>query len=361
MHTDSLPLIDLSGTPQVCGRAHGEALRAVIAGKIERWHAAIGEAYGQEPNAFLRRLLAGTDFRPAIARWTPALAEEIAGIAEGAGQAEETIYAMQLMDEEWWFGQAETDGHCSSLGVTTGEGTLLGQTLDLPRWHDGAQALLRFRDANGTETLVFTSAGMVGLMGVSGHGLGLCVNTLSQLSRSRRGLPVACVLRGALARRDHSSALEFLRSVTHASGQNYLVGDRRAVTSLECSAGRAVAAEPSGGRVWHTNHPLASRDVVMAGVDLSGTAESRGRLATLARRLDRTAAAAADVALIKETLAARDDPAAPVSVEPAPQDAPTAFMTIGAVVYELGETVRLHVAAGPPSREGWRSIALKAA
>lgn len=154
-----------------------------------------------------------------------------------------------------------------------------------------------------------------------------------------------------------ATAEAFLRDVRHASGQNYMAGDRKSLVSLECSAGDVAAAPLFGGdRIWHTNHPLANSDRVEAGVDLSGTPESRGRLATLARRLDGAAAAALNLDLARAALSARDDPTAPVSIESGPGDPLTASMTIGAVIYELAATVRLHVTAGPPSRESWRTF-----
>lgn len=364
MQSDKVPVVELRGTPRAMGRAHGEALRRQIADKIGRWHEAIALAYGQAPAPFLARFLGETDFRQAIARWTPALAEEIAGLAEGAGLDETTAYALQLMDEEWWFGKSAGPGHCSSLGIHPGgePATLMGQTMDLPHWHEGAQALLRLTDESGVETLVFTSAGMVGLMGLSGSGLGLCVNTLLQLSRSREGLPVTCVVRGLLASGDHDRALRFLKGVGHASGQNYLVGDRRLVTSVECSAGGAVPV-PSRGpdqRVWHTNHPLASGDR-LRGPEAEDGDNSLGRYAALTRCLGGPVTAAVSAETLRQALATRDDPAAPVSNEVAADAGPLAFATFGAVVYEIGEALTLHLAGGPPSRESWRRFSVKSA
>ena len=160
MRTDSMPVVDCPTGARERGRAHGEALRIVIGEKIARWHQAIGEAYREPPAVFLSRFLAATNFRTMSASLTPDLLDEVTGIAEGAKIAEETAYALQLMDEEWWFSKSTGDGHCSSLAIAPdgGRPTLVGQTMDLPRWHDGAQALLRIAADDGHETLVFTSA-----------------------------------------------------------------------------------------------------------------------------------------------------------------------------------------------------------
>ncbi|EIM73546.1 peptidase c45 acyl-coenzyme a:6-aminopenicillanic acid acyl-transferase [Nitratireductor aquibiodomus RA22] len=191
MRTVDLPVIDCPALPRERGRAHGEGLREAITDKITRWRRAIPQAYGIDAEVFLPRFLEGTNFHKAIARHAPDLMEEIEGIAEGAGVAPETIYAMQLMDEEWWFGSAFGDGHCSSIAVAPGDGqtTLVAQTMDLPYWHDGAQALLRMDTADGGELLVFTSAGMLGLLGVSGGGLAFASIPWLSFRRTQRAFP----------------------------------------------------------------------------------------------------------------------------------------------------------------------------
>lgn len=352
MRTKDLPIVDCAGNARRRGQAHGEALRGVIAAKVERWREAIGEAYGTPASLFLPRFLEATDFRAAIAAHTPDLADEVVGIAEGAGLPEETAYALQLMDEEWWWGRSNAV-HCSSLAVAPADGkpALVAQTMDLPRWHDGAQALLRIQGADH-QSLLFTSAGMIGLMGVSGRGLGICVNTLSQLAVNPYGLPVAFVMRGALAQGSVAAAADFLDRVPHASGQNYQLGDRSEARTFECSAGGAVQVPFSNGCSPHTNHPLVSTDRRDATARMEGSEDSRGRLDSLRTDI----AAAHDVAVIKTILAARRAGGI-VSITPQ-SAASTAPMTIGSVIYSLGENIELSVCAGPPSHESWREITI---
>lgn len=357
MRTEDLVIVECRGGPRHRGRAHGETLRRVIAEKVGRWHAAIGEAYGEAADRFLPRFLAATDFAPAIAKHVPDLAEELRGIAEGADLPHETIYAMQLMDEEWWFGKAAGHGHCSSLAVSPGarRPTILAQTMDLSCWQDGTQALLKFEEDDGSDTCVFTSAGMIGLMGVSGRGLGICVNTLSQLNVNPRGLPVAFVMRGALASGSVEAAAELLRTVPHASGQNYQLGGKYGVRTFECSAGGAVELALEGRRSLHTNHPLASRD---GKASLEGTKDSLGRLQSLHADLGADRIADPTQEDVKTALSAQREDAA-VSIVPAADARLTDPLTLGAVVYEIGEIIELSVAAGPPSIQSWRRITLR--
>jgi hypothetical protein len=351
----SLPLVDCPFVDaRARGRAHGESLRPVIREKIGRWRSAIEEDYGEAPTSFVARLLAHTRFDAAIARHTPELADEVRGIAEGAEIDPSDAYALQLMDEEWWFGRAAHDGHCSSAGFAPagGEATVLGQTMDLPAWHDGAQALLRLRNADGSQTLVFTSAGMIGLMGVAGHNLGLCVNTLGGLRSRLDGLPVAYVVRGALATRNTTAAARFLFEVPHASGQNYTIADRRTLRAFECSAAGAVELDMKDGRLLHANDPMASADW-RTGPVTSGN--SAARLAALRGECEGSSGPRAE--LLKAALCSRREGAA-ISIRPAAGAKSSSLMSIGGVVYEIGDAIRIWVSAGPPSLESWRESAI---
>lgn len=355
MKTELLPIVDCPFPPLARGRAHGEALRGVIRDKVGRWHEAIGAAYREPPQTFLSRFLARTAFRAAAAAHAPGLLDEVRGIAEGAQLPEETAFSLQLMDEEWWWGAAGLE-HCSGAAVAPSDAapTVMGQTMDLPAWHDGAQALLRLAEEDGTETLVFTSAGMIGLMGLSGRGLGICVNTLSALRPNPAGLPVAFVMRGALSQADAEGAAAFLRRVPHASGQNYLLGDRRGVRAFECSAAGAAEILAANGRILHTNHPLASADLCEGRGADDRRRDSVERLGNLEAGLG--GAPGVSAAALRSALSARRDRGG-VSVE-APENAgPLHPMTVGAVVYEIAAgAARLWVAAGPPSREEWRPV-----
>lgn len=358
MRAEHLPIVECPTGPRERGRAHGEALRGVIADKIGRWHAAIGEAYGEPADSFLPRFLAATGFHAAISARAPDLALEVEGIAEGAGITAETAHALQLMDEEWWFGRAGGDGHCSSMAIAParGRGAIAAQTMDLPQWHDGAQALLMLSERDGSRTAVFTSAGMIGLMGAAGRGLAICVNTLSQLAVSRSGLPVAFVMRKALACADVAEATALLRSVPHASGQNYQLADRAGIATLECSALGAVELDIADGRSLHTNHPLASRDARDGG-SLEGSADSRARLDSLHADLGDLDADRLDAASVRAALAACR-PGGAVSILPPEDSSLVEPMTIGAIVSEVADVITLSACPGPPGREAWRTFTL---
>lgn len=343
MAVTSHAIVECRGDGRERGRAHGEALRDRISGLLERWDADVAARLGRPPQTLVSGLIETTGFVAAIERHTPDLLEEVRGIAEGAGVAFDRVLALNLMDEEWWFtAPAEPRDACTLIAAGPAEGrpTLLAQNMDLPELMDGAQAIVRYDDGAGDGGTVLTAAGMIGLTGVSSAGLGVCVNTLAMLNHSRDGLPVAFVMRGALAARSVAGAAEFLPRVPHASGQHYALADPHEVAGYECSAAGAVRSDDGGGRFCHTNHPLASTDLDRA-VPAEGRGDSHVRLAAVEAVADKVATGAD----CERVLADRD---APLCVIPAP-DRP--WLTFGSLWAELsGESPRVRIAPGPPDR-----------
>jgi isopenicillin-N N-acyltransferase like protein len=336
-------VLSLSGSPRARGRAHGEELRAEIADAMERWRSALARDIG-DAVAYLERFLADTDHPRAIERDTPDLMDEVRGIADGAGIPLADCLAYQLMDEEWRYRTDVTMNRCSGVGVfgEPGRPTLLAQNMDLPSHYDGSQVLLRIDDG-ASEALVFSAAGMIALDGLNSHGIGICCNTLAQLRTSPTGLPVAFTVRAVLASTTHDDALQFVKGVDHAVGQNFLVGGPDRVVSLECSADSVREYQPHATRVLHTNHPFVNDDFVAEqGRRIAALVETERRYDFLADRvLDDTALTVDD---IKALLA---DRTTPISKVPSP-DEPS--ITLGCLVMELSrDDPILHLAPGPPS------------
>ena len=57
--------------------------------------------------------------------------------------------------------------------------------------------------------------------------------------------------------------LNFIKTVPHASGQNYVIGIRDEVFDFEASANQVIQfkSKNKNGSLCHTNHPLINDDV----------------------------------------------------------------------------------------------------
>jgi hypothetical protein len=337
--TIPISMVRCAGTPRQCGQAHGEALRELIQAMLGRWRAALVRPGRPDPQAYLRNFLSQTSYLEAMERHTPELAEELRGIAAGAAVPFDDLLAFNLLDEEWWFSQspaAQPPG-CTVVGVMPpGGAPLLAQTMDIDTLYDGAQAVLRLAVAGRPEALVFTFAGMIGLNGCNADGVGVVVNNLSMLPHAPRGLPVAAVMRGALARRTLADAARFVAEAPHASGQHYAIGGPDGLLSLECSAAGAVPGTTPGGRLLHTNHPLAAAEQA-PGWSPAATPNSCARYDYIAAHAG-AAAAQADVEAILS------DRSVPVSMAAAPGRT----FTFGATSLALARPPRMRVTTGPP-------------
>jgi hypothetical protein len=308
-------------------------------------------------------MLHDTDYRSSIRAHVPNLLEEVDGIADGAEIPRELVFALQLLDEEWAYRvrrlkRAPRLDKCSSLAIISESGpTWIGQNMDLGSYTDGWQALLRI-DENGQRPtgLVFTTAGMIGLMGVNAAGVGVCVNSLPQLPSAAEGLPVAFVVRRLLQSRSIDEAAGIVLTIPHATNQHYVIAQAGAARSFEaCAAGVSEYHAPDPMRVFHTNHPLS--EVQGAPASEAQRKDTVARLRSLEERLS---GGKPGLLEIQGALSASDDPSHPVCRLRRPDGGPIGFTTgsmISALRLEPAD-LESWVSAGPPSLGGYSAFTL---
>lgn len=262
---EKLRIVDLEGTPYQMGKVHGQTLKTEIRDLLKRWKEDLAKTYRVTAEVFIQNLLKKTDFQPAIARWTPGLLDEVRGIADGAGVDFDTMYAYQLIDEIWAINDDLGLSKCTSIaaGKRNGNPAYVAQTLDIPAFYHGFQTVLRIRDKReDLETLVFTIPGVVAANGLNSRSVAVCVNAVTQLAYSPKGLPVAFVIRGILRQESYEQAVKFLQDIQPAAPQNYVIGGPADAAAFERSAGKMSRFFPFEGAefTYHTNHPLVNDD-----------------------------------------------------------------------------------------------------
>ena len=347
-----LRVVDLTGSPREMGRAHGEELRTTIADGLSQWFDLVQRRTGHAGEAYAAGFVSSTSYTRAIEAYTPELMDEVKGIAEGARQKLEVILAYQMMDEEWAYRVAlvrarrATIQACSAVGVVRKGSSLVAQNMDLPSHYDGTQVVLRLHPENAPGVMIFGPAGMIGTTGLNSEGVAVCCNALFQLRHRTSGLPVGFVVRAMLGRHSAEDAVALLKTVPHATGQNYIVGDPTDVYDLEASPSQVRELPRDGAQVAHTNHPLVNDDLDdQVGEDPESTtverlARVRSDLARLGNQVT--------VDDVKRTLSDRE---VPVCV-PRGSD----WMTLGSLVMELSAEPVLHFAPGPPADTPYSEI-----
>lgn len=353
---DSKPLrvVTLQGSPYQRGLTHGQTLKKEIHSLVQTWKDDMGVRYKMPADKFISRFLENTNFEPAIKKWMPDLLDEVKGISDGSGLDFKTSFVFQLADEIWAHGDEIAADHCTAVGIRRrgDEPTLLGQTMDIPWLYQGYQTLLRIKHENSRlESLVLTAPGMIGFNGMNNSPLAINCNTLLQLKNTRDGLPVAFIVRGVLEKRSFEEAIAFIRSVRHASGQNYLIGGIERVGSFECSAGRITEYAPyqDGSVTYHTNHPLINDDYTVryAAFVKSGrkyrSSSTDLRFASVEKRI-KNRSQAFGLNLLKEILSSRDTENGPVSND----------LTYACTLMVLSVKPELHIAVGRPDQNAFR-------
>lgn len=358
--SDQIHHLILSGAAYQRGLTHGKTLKDQIHKVVDLWKVELQHGLEMDPDEAINRFVARTDYVAAMRQWTPDLLQEIRGIAEGAQLPFETMLAFQLVDEFWNNAEVIFGEQCSSLGMYAQPGTpaYLAQNMDVEAFRDGFQVLLNIHYPDSDlECLVLTCAGLIGFNGLNNRGVGICCNALMQLNCRGDGLPVACVLRGALQHSTAQAAIDFIQDVPHASGQNYLVGGPGQLLNLECSANSVTPyQQEQEDLIWHTNHPLANDDytswfqeLLEKGESYNFLDNSRHRYQSLQQQLNHNTHETR-LEQIKSILRSKDSTEHPICVA---ADAPGVFgqagmFTFGSTIMVLSDEPELYLTFGPP-------------
>jgi isopenicillin-N N-acyltransferase-like protein len=323
---NAIPVIDLRGSPRAVGRGHGETLRAQIAHALGIYSLAI--ARGEDE---LRAV--GGSVAARVRAFSPELAEEIEGIAEGAGVEPHRIYVLNARSELM---AGAPDGCTAVFAPRPG---LLGQNWDWLALLEPLVAVLRIERGDGMRLATLTEPGMVGKIGCSSAGLGVCLNFVYD-SGPLDGVPVHVVLRDLLHQPDLAAARARVEAAGGGRAANVLVGSARDGGFDVTWLGRRRVLTPICDAPFsHTNH--VGDDPSTGGPFWEN---SRARLAR-ARALEGGVGSLEDLLAL---LSDRDEDKHPISRAYAPLDLVPGVQvgTVATVAMELAEA-RLHVRKGP--------------
>jgi isopenicillin-N N-acyltransferase-like protein len=325
-------------SPREQGRAHGEAFRGEVSSLADiRLHLTCRMGGGTR----VQVLELAERHLPVLERYDRALAEELAGIAEGANLSAAMVLVLNhytdLRDHR--FDQdaagAVTDG-CSVVWTRTPDGPLCGQTWDMHASSVPYVLMLRQPAREERPAAWFLSlTGCLGMTGMNEHGVALCVNNLPATD-ARIGAAWPAIVRRALDQRSAAAARDELLAAPVGSGRHFLVADREQAFGVEVSGThRAVVFSGQGRSYVHTNHAL---DPELAGrTQIAPGATTYDRFRYLESMLDR-ALPAADAELWQLLGSEEGYPRSVCSNLASPED-PHGPATCGGVVMRPGQGV----------------------
>ena len=283
--------LELTGDAHQRGRAHGGELRQQVTACVDFYRSLIGlgEAELAQRAGVFERL---------ISAYAPQQALEIRGIAAGSGLPAAHIFAINARSELVPFNTAECTVLCAP------QAALLGQTWDWCRQLEELVTLLSITHDNGHRLLTVTEPGIIGKIGLSKAGTGVCLNFLS-VPRSEDGIPIHTLLREVLDADSMATARQRLQQAgTGHAGNILLAGASGEAVNFEF-AGDQVDERPIDYCFGHTNHCLFRQ--ISAG---EMEANSRGRLQRAGELLDKRPEPSLED--FKDILSDRLNPEAPI-------------------------------------------------
>lgn len=314
--------IQASGSRYQIGYRHGASQRADIHRFLGDRLTRIGGILGREVSLPELSPMIG-EYAAVIKDHLPDMAEELRGLADGAGISQDEAYLLQLRRELVGYRSVRSRGDCTTFGRLAPGGAVIGQTIDLNG--DMAPELtvldLGLED-RGRRLLLLSFTGLLGYLGMNDRGLAICLNLVLG-GAWRPGIPGYMAIRHLL---DEASTVEEclqrLSGLPLASSRALTITDGRRLVTVEYILDEMVVLE--GDELVHANHFLhagfADRD------ELNPFA----RTSSL-RRQDACAAALGELPASADDQAYLDILAGP-SVDVAPNDDIKRECTVGSVV-----------------------------
>jgi hypothetical protein len=269
---NDVPCLGLTGSARERGLTHGRALSRRLRAFLSDSLARIGHLTdGAVSLASVRAIIAS--HRDVVAAVLPDLADEIDGLAAGAGISRDEAWLLQLRSEILGYSRI-TVGGCTSYAATRGA-PVLAQTVDLKGNMDDQIAVLAVSGPRHRSVLL-SFAGLLGYLGVNDAGVAVGINLVLGGDWGP-GVPPYLAIRHLLDSADDvSQAVTILDGIPLASSRTFMI----------CGAGQAVCVEAlgterrclTGAELFHTNHFLHPDFAAADEINIFARNSSRRRL-----------------------------------------------------------------------------------
>lgn len=261
MQGQSIRVLRLVGGPTARGVAHGRAHAAEIgqyaADRISL--SASGTALSRDQLIELAQ-----DCLPAHRAYASDLYDEMEALASAAGLSPSEAlvvggYTDFIDTVRSHAGGGPVTDNCTAAIIpdeaADGAG-FLAQTWDMHSSATPHIVMLRIEPESGPASLVFSTVGCLGQIGMNEAGIALGINNLTAAD-GKIGVTWPFVVRKALQQTDLDGALSCVLDADLAGGHNYLVFDRHGRgVNVEAMPGVRHVTEVKGEPLIHTNHCL---------------------------------------------------------------------------------------------------------
>ena len=260
--SQTLPLLEVSGSPTERGQAHGETFKELIRDLVTiNFEDMVHGTQGYLTKERVYEIV--STYAGPNRDYAPHLFEEMEGIAEAADVPVEDLLALNgFLELHDYYSDAFMVSGCTSFmvpGDTSGEGALIAQNYDLSSIYAAAAILIKVKNEHAPDALLYTSAGMLGCAGVNDAGIGVVINNLVP-SDASGGVLYPFIIRRILESVRIGDAMDAVIAKPRASGMNYVICDENGeIYDLETTAREYEVICPFDGPMAHSNHYLTDR------------------------------------------------------------------------------------------------------
>jgi isopenicillin-N N-acyltransferase like protein len=247
--TRKLRELTVQGTPGEIGFQHGRAFKTEIHRFLNDDLARIN-LLREIPLARNKALHIAGRYARCVEHEVPEIAEEIAGLAKGAGIDYLEAMLLQVRRE---IIASRSAADCTTVGSWTDTSYWLAQTVDLAGDMTDLAVILRIVPSHpGSPTIcMFTFIGLSGYLGMNESGLAIGINMLHSPGW-RPGVSPYILMRHLLGKTSAAEALEEIQRIRRASSRFFMLADSRGLLGVEMTVNnhRTLCAR----RLVHTNH-----------------------------------------------------------------------------------------------------------
>ena len=239
--------VTISGTPKARGLKHGEYLSREIRLALKYY-----KSIFNLPE--FRLLELGEYYLGLISAYKKEFAQEITGIAEGAGIDSRWIAVLNARTEILSYRDSNAPMECTALFSKST--ALLGQNWDWAKVLEDLVVVMKIVMPEGPVIRMLTEPGIIGKIGLNSAGLGVCLNILT-INHPLKGLPIHIVLRSVLESSTLDQAREAVAKAGYGKASNILVGDASGdYFDAEFAGDENVFLDNTAEIMLHTNHYL---------------------------------------------------------------------------------------------------------
>lgn len=219
--------------PRERGKAYGKQFAPAIDEFLQR---EIYKAFTNQPSSKVAMLRYAAACGAEVKKLSPALAEEVEGIAEGAGKTPEELVLMSLHEELYHKSPLPMHGHCTAVAAgppTTSDGhTYVGQTWDWMKSVAGMSSLNLLKRKDGPSLLAYGFPGLWVGAGMNSAGLALCWTSAAlgdgkHGSGPRVGIPSYLLLTHLLYQESLDDAISEAKRARQAGWFTFVLADSK--------------------------------------------------------------------------------------------------------------------------------------